>query len=192
MPIVRITLIEGYDDATVATLAARVTAAVQGTLDAPADAVVVMADPVAPAHYFRGGTTRTPGPALPEASRVVHDYLAAMEARDLDSARGFLGEGFRMVFPGGHAFAAFEPLIAWSRTRYARVGKLFDGFDESYQGERTVVWCRGTLHGEWTDGSPFAGIRFVDRFELVRGRIMLQEVWNDLSDHRLAALLAAA
>jgi hypothetical protein len=45
-----------------------------------------------------------------------------------------------------------------------------------------AVWCSGTLAGEWTDGTPFAGIRFVDRFSVRDGMIICQEVWNDLGE----------
>jgi hypothetical protein len=34
----------------------------------------------------------------------------------------------------------------------------------------------------WADGSSFEGIRFIDRFELVTGKIQRQDVWNDLGE----------
>jgi hypothetical protein len=40
----------------------------------------------------------------------------------------------------------------------------------------------GTLHGVWLDGTPFEGIRFIDRFELADGRIQRQDVWNDMAE----------
>ena len=49
-----------------------------------------------------------------------------------------------------------------------------------------MVYILGTLYGRWTDGSTFAGIRFVDRFEIREGLIVLQEVWNDIGEYRLA------
>jgi hypothetical protein len=42
-----------------------------------------------------------------------------------------------------------------------------------------VVYIRGTLHGQWPDGTDFAGIHFIDRFELRDGLIRRQNVWND-------------
>ena len=50
----------------------------------------------------------------------------------------------------------------------------------------TVVHVQGTLHGQWPDGTDFDGIRFIDRFLVVDGRLARQEVWNDLAEHRLA------
>ncbi len=38
------------------------------------------------------------------------------------------------------------------------------------------------LAGEWPDGTPFDGIRFIDRFELADGKLARQEVWNDLAE----------
>ena len=52
----------------------------------------------------------------------------------------------------------------------------------------TTVYVYGTLEGVWLDGSPFAGIRFVDRFEIDEaGLIVDQKVWNDLAEARRAA-----
>ena len=45
-----------------------------------------------------------------------------------------------------------------------------------------MVYARGTLNGAWLDGSPFNGIRFIDRFEVRAGKITRQEVWNDLAE----------
>ena len=47
-----------------------------------------------------------------------------------------------------------------------------------------TVYCRGRLAGVWPDGTPFDGIRFIDRFELADGIRFIgrQEVWNDLAE----------
>jgi hypothetical protein len=57
-------------------------------------------------------------------------------------------------------------------------------FDESWQGDKTVVYVRGVLNGEWPDGTAFKDIRFVDRFEVIKGLISRQDVWNDLAEMR--------
>ena len=49
-----------------------------------------------------------------------------------------------------------------------------------------VVYCFGTLSGEWLDGTPFAGIRFIDRFTLRDGLLADQTVWNDMGEFRTA------
>ena len=114
------------------------------------------------------------------AAEIVHAYLAAMEARDLATARGFLGDGFHMTFPGGIRLTTLEDLVAWSRPRYRFVKKTYDQFDAL----DSLVYCFGTLHGEWPDGTPIQGIRFIDRFELSGGRIVRQDVWNDMGEAR--------
>ncbi|MCK0100683.1 tautomerase family protein [Pseudohalocynthiibacter sp. F2068] len=184
MPVIKVTLIEGYDAETIATLSRRMTDAVCATIAAPLDAITVIAEEVPPTNYMRGGRSRTPGAPVPGAAEVVQDFLTAMEARNLARAQGHLHEDFKMVFPGGAAMRTLDELIAWSKTRYSSISKTFDGYDEAFEGDRAIVWCRGTLHGTWLDGSAFESIRFSDRFELVAGRILRQEVWNDLAEHR--------
>ncbi len=89
-----------------------------------------------------------------------------------------------MHFPGSGPLHRLEELVEFSRPRYKFVGKTFERFEESWGDERTVVFCTGTLHGEWLDGSTFEGIRFVDRFEIADGLLQRQDVWNDLELHR--------
>ena len=54
-------------------------------------------------------------------------------------------------------------------------------------GARVAVYVSGTLSGEWPDGAAFTGIRFIDRFEVERGLIRCQDVWNDLAETAGAA-----
>jgi hypothetical protein len=117
-----------------------------------------------------------------EAIALVRRYLAAMEARDLAAARLCLDPGFRMTFPGGATFDSLEALVAWSRPRYRSVAKRLEGIELAQGG--AVVWCFGTLFGEWPDGRQFEGVRFVDRFEIRDGRLADQKVWNDLAEAR--------
>ncbi len=115
---------------------------------------------------------------------VVRAYLSAMEARDLNGARDHLAPGFTMHFPGAEPMTTLEDLIAWAAPRYRHVAKTYDGFDTCHGPGPMVVFARGTLHGKWPDGSTFDGIRFIDRFELADGKITLQDVWNDIAEHR--------
>ena len=77
-----------------------------------------------------------------------------------------------------------EELVDWSKPRYRFVRKSYDGFDTCAGSDCAVVYCRGTLSGEWVDGTAFAGIRFIDRFELRDGRIVKQDVWNDIAEQK--------
>lgn len=183
MPVITVTLIEGYDDATRKRLAARLTQTVRSVIEAPLDGVTVVIDEVKPSNYMRGGVCRTPGAPTPAGAAVVESYLAAMEARDLPRAAGHLADGFVMTFPGGHRFDRPEELVAWAKTRYTRVAKTYERFDEAPAEDGTAVICQGTLHGEWLDGRAFSGIRFVDWFLVRGGKLVEQRVWNDLAEH---------
>jgi limonene-1,2-epoxide hydrolase len=121
------------------------------------------------------------GGAFVDDEEVVRSFLAAMERRDLDAAREHLAPGFAMTFPGGVRMTALEELVAWARPRYRSIGKSYERFDLADGG---VLWCFGTLAGEFPDGGRFEGVCFVDRFELSGGRIVRQDVWNDLCEVR--------
>lgn len=182
MPVIQVTLIEGYDAATRQLLCERLTDAAMATIQAPAEAVTVAITEVAPAGYMRGRQPKTPGAAVPPPARMCLDFLAALEARDLDRARGFIGDEFAMTFPGGVRFTTFEDLLAWAAPRYRRIAKAIDRVEEAPLGETVAVCISGTLHGERPDGTPFEGVRFIDRFETCGGLITAQEVWNDMGE----------
>ncbi|SIS65988.1 Phenylpyruvate tautomerase PptA, 4-oxalocrotonate tautomerase family [Roseivivax lentus] len=184
MPILELHVLEGYDDDAKRRLAEGLTDAVRVVMPAPPDAVTVMIHERATSQYMRGRRQRTGAPALPDPCRIVRDYLAAMEARDVDAAAGFLGEGFTMVFPGSGPMTSLQELIDWSAPRYRFVRKTYEGFDLAPTPGPAVVYARGTLSGAWPDGTPFEGIRFIDRFEITEGRITRQDVWNDIAEVR--------
>ncbi len=186
MPVVTVTLIEGYDEATRRRLGEALTDAVRATIAAPLDGVTVILEEVPPGNYLRGREARRPGPPLPDPAQTVRDFLAALEARDLDRAQSFLAEDFEMTFPGEARFTRLEDLVAWAKDRYRSVTKTIESIETLPSPDGVTVYCRGRLAGEWPDGTPFAGIRFIDRFELAAGKLTRQEVWNDLAEARIA------
>jgi ketosteroid isomerase-like protein len=118
-----------------------------------------------------------------DPARLVRDYLAAMERRDLAAAKAMLAPGFATTFPGGKRFETLESLVEWAKPRYRRALKTYDHFDVApHDDGRAVVYCFGTLHGELNDGTPYSGIRFIDRFTVRDGRLADQMVWNDMSE----------
>jgi hypothetical protein len=128
------------------------------------------------------------GDAGGAGAALVREFLAAMEARDLARARRMLAPGFAMTFPGGARFATLEELVAWARPRYRWVKKRYERFDETQGADgEAVVHCHGTLHGAWPDGTGFEGIRFIDRFAIRDGKLVDQQVWNDLAEHQAKA-----
>lgn len=183
MPVIQVHLIDGYTAEDKTRLCAALTDAARMIIPAPPEAVTVMVQDHDPAGYMRGRSAKSPAAALPDAGQVVRAYLAAMEARDLDRARLCLGPGFSMTFPASALMTTLEELIAWSKPRYRFVKKQIDRVEPvPGAGAATVVYCTGTLYGEWPDGTSFEGIRFVDRFELTGGLITRQEVWNDIAE----------
>lgn len=183
MPIVELHLMEGYGAEEKRRLATGLANAVRSVIPAAPEAVTVMLNEVARDGYFRDGP-REPAPALPDPTDTVRAFLAAMEQRDLNAAQAHLGEGFTMHFPGTAPMTELADLIAWAKPRYRFVTKSFEGFDTVSGADGSIVYCRGTLSGEWPDGSAFSGIRFIDRFELAGGKITRQDVWNDIAEVR--------
>ena len=112
----------------------------------------------------------------PEAA--VRAYLDAMERRDLAAAKALLAPGFFMVFPGNRRFDALEQLVESAKGRYRSARKTY----ERYETAGDAVYCYGTLHGELLDGSPYSGIRFIDRFTVRDGKLVDQNVWNDMAE----------
>lgn len=101
-----------------------------------------------------------------------------MERRDLAAAKVLLAPGFHMIFPGGRRFDTLEALVDWAKTRYRSARKTCERFDVAGD----VVYCFGTLYGELLDGRPYSDIRFIDRFTVRQGRLVDQQVWNDLAE----------
>ncbi len=188
MPVITVTLIEGYDEARRRDLAERLTDAAVSAIGAPVDGTTVVINEVPAANYMRGRTSRTPGTPPPAPAWVVRDYLGAMEQRDLEAATALLAPEFTMTVPGGAVFSRPEALADWAKSRYRSVAKTYERFDEAAgSSDGAVVYCFGTLHGEWPDGTPFDGVRFIDRFVVKAGRIIDQQIWNDLAEIRGAA-----
>lgn len=195
MPIVTVTLIEGYPAETKTALSERLTDAVLHSMDAPLEAVTVVLNEVPGDNYMRGRRRRTPGAPTPaggpashataappaDPAETVRAFLDTMAARDLTAAERFLAPGFTMVFPGATRLTRLADLVAFGGRYYTHIGKTYDRFDRAPGPDgATIVWVTGTLHGTWTDGAAFSGIRYVDRFSVKDGLLLDQEVWNDL------------
>lgn len=118
------------------------------------------------------------------STALVREFLGLMQARKLGAAQALLAPGFVMRFPGGAAMHRLEELVQWASARYRSAAKDYERLDVCTSGERITVVCSGTLHGVWLDGTPFAGIRFIDRFDIMEGLIQQQDVWNDLAEVR--------
>lgn len=184
MPVIEAHVLEGYDAEAKRRLSSGLTNAVRVVMPAKDEAITVLIHELPAENYARGGQARSPAPALPDPAGVVRAYLAAMEARDLDAAQTFLHPEFEMVFPGTAPMRGLGELIEWAKGRYRFVTKTYDAVEAFHDGDSTVVYVRGALSGEWPDGRPFDGIRYIDRFALTGGLITRQDVWNDIAEVR--------
>jgi len=183
MPIIEIHVLQGYDAAQKTRLCTALTNAARTVIPATPDAVTVMIKEMPATDYMRGGQHRSPAPALPDAPSMVARYLRAMEQRDIVTARTLLGDGFTMQFPGAAPMTELDDLLEWAAPRYRFVKKTIRSIDLAPgDGPATVVYCHGTLSGEWPDGTAFSDIRFIDRFEVTDGFITRQDVWNDIAE----------
>lgn len=184
MPVITVTLIEGYDDEFRRRFSQRLSDTARMFTGAAADGVTIVINEVNRASYMRGRLNRTPGPPPIPPAEIILSYLAAMETRNLQLARSFLARNFVMTFPGGAQFGSPAELLAWSKDRYKSIAKKIAGVHEVPAEEGAVVYCMGTLAGEWPDGSTFDDIRFIDRFTVRDGLLVDQQVWNDLAEAR--------
>lgn len=185
MPVIELHIVEGYADEDKTRMGEALTDAIRTVIPAQPDLVTILISEHAHHHYMRGRKHRSGAATTPDPAQIVREFLSAMERRDLDAARSYLAKGFSMTFPGADAFQQLEELVAWAKPRYNFVQKTYAGFETSRNaaGDQTV-YCFGTLSGEWPDGTPFEGIRFIDRFEVVDGLLTRQDVWNDIAEVR--------
>jgi len=183
MPVIEVHLLEGYNASERRRLGEALTDATRMVVPAPAELVTVMIHEMHADNYYRGRTTRTPAAALPDPCEIVLQFLDYLGSRDLVKARELTSDDFEMLFPGAPPMHDLQMLVDWSKPRYKSIKKHINCTEAMHsKGDETVVYCRGTLEGVWPDGSHFSDIRFIDRFELINGKITKQEVWNDLAE----------
>ena len=183
MPVISVTLLPGYPQDAQHRLVQRLAHTARSVIDASDAGTTVFVQEVS-AYRRDGNVFSSGGPVLPEASQLVAKFLECMVARNFEAAQAFLAPSFEMVFPGGETMHQLTELLSWAAPRYQKVGKTKMHFDESWQSDKTVVYCRGMLNGVWLDGTEFKDIRFIDRFEVVKGKLQRQDVWNDLAEMR--------
>jgi len=184
MPIVEADMLEGYSPGEKSKLTAAVTDADRFVVTAGDEAATVMARKLAPENNARSRQSRAQATALPDPVEIALDFLKALEARDIDTAEAVLATGFRMVFPGTKPMATIADLVDWAKGRYRFVKKTVTSTETFQSDGCAVVYVIGTLSGAWPNGESFEGIRFIDRFEIKGGKIVSQDVWNDIAEER--------
>ncbi len=123
-----------------------------------------------------------------EPGAIVDAYLTTLMRPDPEGARRYVSPGLRIRFTGGRAMREPSQCTAFNQSRYAWVKKRFEA-TEVVMGATpalAVVYNRGTLYGQWLDGTVFEGNRYVDRYVVRDGLITEMDVWNDSAEWLLA------
>ncbi len=129
-------------------------------------------------------------PATP--AQVVDEFLRLIMIPDPAAARRYTAPGLRIRFTGGRAMSDPTQCTAFNAARYQWVKKRIERtetvarsthLNSSADGDvEDVVYSLGTLYGQWPDGTPFEGNRYVDRYVVRQGLITQMEVWNDSAE----------
>lgn len=159
MPVVQMTVIEGYDDATKSRLLKGMTHVVLSVMAAKPDGVVTLLNEVSPSAYARGGVSRVPGPPLPSGVQVVQQFATALQS-DKAKARDYLGDDCLSTDSVGAARDPLDMASALSQLGEAQ-------FDEALTDDGTVVYVRRTR-----------GAGSVQRFHVKHGRIVDIQSWG--------------
>jgi ketosteroid isomerase-like protein len=120
-----------------------------------------------------------------QAREIVRQFLEASMVPDPETAVGYMSPDVSITFTGGRQFIHPGESAALNARRYKWVKKQMDRFDVVPGSDETIVYSIGTLYGEWPDGEPFEGNRYVDRFVVRAGKIVKMDVWNDSAERIL-------
>ena len=122
------------------------------------------------------------------AAYVVNEFLRLIMIPDPPAASRYTAPDMKIVFTGGRAMHEPADCTKFNASRYKWVKKLIERTEQVIQSEEelvrgeTVVYSLGTLYGEWPDGTPFEGNRYVDRYVVKNGLITNMDVWNDSAE----------
>jgi hypothetical protein len=125
------------------------------------------------------------------AGEIVDEFLRLVMIPDPDAARRYTAPGLRIRFTGNRLMNDPADTTAFNKARYRWVKKRIErtetvarpmGANSAGSDEGDVVYSLGTLYGEWPDGTPFEGNRYVDRYLVNNGLIVQMDVWNDSAE----------
>jgi hypothetical protein len=120
-----------------------------------------------------------------DAADIVRAYLDASMVPDPMLAARYVAPHVTITFTGGRKYDHPTGPTKFNAGRYKWVKKRMESFDVvggRTAAEGAVVYSIGTLFGEWPDGTPFEGNRYVDRFVVRDGLIEKMDVWNDSAE----------
>lgn len=122
------------------------------------------------------------------AAEVVNEFLRLIMLPDPLSASRYTAPGMKILFTGGRPMNEPADCTRFNASRYKWVKKRIERTEEVISGsngaahDEFVVYSLGTLYGEWPDGTPFEGNRYVDRYVVKSGLITRMDVWNDSAE----------
>ena len=119
------------------------------------------------------------------AADTVERFLVASMVPDPETAARYISAELKITFTGGRKFGHPSETAAFNAKRYKWVKKKMERTDVVPGADETIVYNLGTLYGEWHDGTPFEGNRYVDRFVVRGGKIVQMDVWNDSAERIL-------
>jgi len=120
-----------------------------------------------------------------EAAAIVEKFLEASMVPDPVTAARYVADDLKLTFTGGRKMSHPRDSAAFNAKRYKWVKKKMERSDVVPGTRETIVYNIGTLYGEWPDGTPFEGNRYVDRFVVRGGKIVQMDVWNDSAERLL-------
>jgi ketosteroid isomerase-like protein len=119
-----------------------------------------------------------------QAIDTARDFMDAMERGDLAAATALCASRYALLVPGGKRCSSLAEFVEFGRGRYLELHKVEREFDACESAAGIVVYAHGVMNGRWLDGSAFAGLRYVDRFLIVDGRVLELQILNELGEHR--------
>jgi hypothetical protein len=125
-------------------------------------------------------------PAL--AAEVVNEFLRLIMLPDPLAASRYTAASMQIVFTGKRAMREPAECTKFNASRYKWVKKRIERTEvvmptpQQAAGGETIVYSLGSLYGEWPDGTPFEGNRYVDRYVVRDGLITQMDVWNDSAE----------
>ena len=129
--------------------------------------------------------------ASAQAADIVNEFLRLIMIPDPVAASRYTSPNMQILFTGKRAMR--EPAdctkfnasrYKWVKKRIERTETVLSSAEASKFGD-SIVYSLGTLYGEWPDGTPFEGNRYVDRYVVRDGLITHMDVWNDSAEWML-------
>ena len=122
------------------------------------------------------------------AAEVVSEFLRLIMIPDPAAASRYTAADMKILFTGKRAMREPADCTKFNASRYKWVKKKIErtetviSSDVTGASDDSIVYSLGTLYGEWPDGTPFEGNRYVDRYVVKNGLITHMDVWNDSAE----------